>query len=345
MEGIQIAPMCSRRAAVALLTVFVACRAAPASAPRAEREEGLEVDIRSSRAASLFHVVDQLSGWSPYCHPQYERWRPAEDDAEADALLRRHARLRARLGYGAGLEAVLYRSDASASEALDAAVRRGTLASVDAEEEKQVLGALASRLDPYLLADIERARELRDAFTREKEAFERLARGWSRIAETEPSRLTVAVVPTPGEGSGGGGTYGDVIVVEVPANGAYATLTTLGHEIVHALLQPRSADVERAARGCGIDPTTIGESLAYATAPGIFAYGGVTLESFASGEGPSGRFARLAIAVRPAVLRRVLRASSGERGGLADLFAEVCRAARPEVSAGGPRSPEASSLR
>jgi hypothetical protein len=34
----------------------------------------LTLNIYISRTAHLFHVVDQISGWSPFCHSQYRRY-------------------------------------------------------------------------------------------------------------------------------------------------------------------------------------------------------------------------------------------------------------------------------
>ena len=31
----------------------------------------LILDVHVSRTANLFHAVDQISGWSPFCHDQY----------------------------------------------------------------------------------------------------------------------------------------------------------------------------------------------------------------------------------------------------------------------------------
>ncbi len=48
----------------------------------------LTLDVRVSRTATLFHVVDQLSLWSPFCHAQYRRYfeRPDRRGLSADDL-------------------------------------------------------------------------------------------------------------------------------------------------------------------------------------------------------------------------------------------------------------------
>jgi hypothetical protein len=111
-------------------------------------------------------------------------------------------------------------------------------------------------------------------------------------------------------------------------------MTTVGHELVHVLLAPRREDMIRAGARCGLDQTTLGEAIAYATAPGLFAYGSsigalelqaerYTRDSPASSYA---RFTRLAVAIKPAVADALARAEAGERGQLPSLFDAVCTA-------------------
>ena len=65
----------------------------------------LTLRVSTSRTAHLFHVVDQLSAWSPFCHRQYRSY--FEDDAngglseEDRQLLGQHADLRGSRDGGA----------------------------------------------------------------------------------------------------------------------------------------------------------------------------------------------------------------------------------------------------
>src|SRR6476661_3790011 len=59
----------------------------------------LTADVHVSQTAQLFHVVDQLSQWSPHCHGQYRRQFPLT--VEDEGVLAAHSRLRRDLGgYG-----------------------------------------------------------------------------------------------------------------------------------------------------------------------------------------------------------------------------------------------------
>jgi len=124
-------------------------------------------------------------------------------------------------------------------------------------------------------------------------------------------------------------------VIEVPAEGdTQATLTTFAHELVHLLLAPRRDEMARAAATCALDVTTMGEAIAYAMAPGLFAYGTSVgaLEAqarrYAQDDPTSSyaRFTRLAIAIKPAVADALARANAGVRGHLSSLYDAVCRA-------------------
>jgi hypothetical protein len=290
---------------------------------------GVVLSLSTSATASLFHAVDQMSAWSPFSHPQYSKWKPPD----AEPLLARQRELRARRGWGGGLEAVFY---VDASSPADAAARAPRPLVADAREEADILEAMRPALAGHLgEASERRARELRDALLQEREAFDHLLRSWLAILDLYPprERVPIVFVTSPGTGVGGGGANGGVVVIEVPEEGTVrATLTTVGHELVHALGAPRRDVLERAARGCGLDFTTMGEALAYAVAPGSFAYGeaigglerGVARNS---AEAPYGKFSRLATAVRSDMRDALQAAAAGKRGGLEDLASAVCRAA------------------
>ena len=51
---------------------------APTEAPQTWKAGPLTLDVHISRTATLFHVVDQISEWSPYCHRQYLAAFPAK---------------------------------------------------------------------------------------------------------------------------------------------------------------------------------------------------------------------------------------------------------------------------
>ena len=75
-------------------------------------------------------------------------------------------------------------------------------------------------------------------------------------------------MPNPEEGSSGGGANGGRLVIEVQERPD--PTPTLLHEALHALLEPRKADIDRAAKAIpGLDEQTLEEGIAYALMPGM----------------------------------------------------------------------------
>lgn len=288
------------------------------------------VVIMTSRTASLFHVIDQLSRWSPFSHPQYQSWRPPAE--VADPLLARHVKLREKRSWGQGLEAALYVDDPDYAHALEVAVARGLLTQSEAAEEKAVFDGLAPLLEPHLAHHAFRANELVVALRRESKRFERLFTAWQKLlGSSSPASVEFTFVPSPGQGAGGGGANGGAVVVELPEDGAIEpTLTTVAHETIHVFLKPKKEALADTAARCGqnLDATTVGEAFAYATAPGLFAWGaGKTPLETRAEEAPLGTpyrgFYEAAIGLRPE-LQKSLYGTGGDRADFTALLATVC---------------------
>ncbi len=319
--------------------VAVATRVASSAPERGVRLPmgRLSLVVMTSRTASLFHATDQLSHWSPFSHPQYAKWLPRADAAPvAEALLARQRVLRSRLGWGKGLEDALYTDDPDVGHALDVAVGAGLLAATDAREEKEILEGMAPLLEVHLAEGSARATSLVDRLRESTPSFARLFDSWLVLADVPPpSSLEIVFVPSPGRGSGGGGANGKAIVVELPEEGSVdPTMTTVAHETIHAILRPRKAEMAAKAESCGhgLDTTTIGEGFAYATAPGLFSYGGTRrLEEGAERAEPGSAyraFHEVALALRPALRAKLGRtAPSGEDfPALLDVICEAWKA-------------------
>jgi hypothetical protein len=184
-------------------------------------------------------------------------------------------------------------------------------------KRERSLDGLAPLLDAHLVGHDAHAKQLAEALEREKAAFTRLFENWLALLRVPaPQPIELLFVPSPGSGIGGGGANGGAVVVELPEEGTVdATMTTVAHEAIHVLLRPKQEEVRAAADRCGehLDVTTVGEGLAYATAPGIFAYGAharTRLEDGAA-RAPLGTayrgFYEVALGVRPKLLERLGR--------------------------------------
>lgn len=306
---------------------------APADPSREIRIGDVRLQLSASNTAALFHTVDQISHWSPFTHTHYVRWAPPPDDAEAISLLERHAALRKKRGWGA-YEPILYLATGEPGPALDRAASAGAISRDEANEETLILSKLAPRFASHLTAGESQSTALREALIEATPSFSNLFASWLAVidlpAPIDP--IPLVFVPSPGIGAGGGGANGGVLVVEVPQDRSNATLTTIAHEVLHQLLAPKKPLLENAARDCGhdLDEMTMNEALVYAIAPGSFSYGmGVgpleRMAASATPASPTGRFVRLALAVRPRV-REAMHAR--RRDSLPALLDAVCEAAR-----------------
>lgn len=245
-----------------------------------------EVTLRVSEAeaAQVFHVVDQLSRWSEFCHLQYSRWAEANLrlTAEDRALLGQHAELRKARGWGHGFEQAFY-VDATIAKATADASKAGLLSPAEVTAEKKILSHFALRLRPLLDAGREENLRFRTRLVQQREA---LAGTMSRLVKfsEHPGAVVIPVflIPNPEPGNSGGGFNGGRLVLETQATPD--PMPTLLHEVFHAVLAARSADLaSAAAQVSGLDQQTLNEGIAYAFSPGILGANAEGLDELADG--------------------------------------------------------------
>ena len=297
-----------------LLTALLVLAAAPVPTPI---DAGpLKAVVHVSETAQLFHIVDQLSNWTPYAHEQYRdslfRADAGTLTGDDEALLAKHAELRKRLQYGA-LEELFYTSD-SLDAALARAAKHPELTPADVEVERKVLQHFRPRLQPFLArqqsALLDFAKRLRAAAPK-LEAFATKA---ARFLDVKSVGFPIYVIASPGKEPGGGGYNGGVLTLEI-AEGQ-APLDVVLHEAWHALANPHQEKLMAAARTTeGLDFETLSEGLAYAVSPGIWRFEGVKgdplvrqvrrdlhgKKSFL--DGPYVRFNQLGLALRSTLSR------------------------------------------
>ena len=283
----------------------------------------VHLEVHVSRTAHLFHVVDQLSGWSPFCHAQYRRAFEADEGLSADdlAALARHAALRKRKGWGQGLEQTFY-TPLPLAQALAAGVRAGRLTAAEAEAEGEVLSHFGPRVDAFtsrrrssVLAFCDRVVAWRERLTADLTPL-------ARLCAVRDLEVPIYLIANPVGSALGGGYNGGRVALEVgETEDTYATLL---HELFHALLAPRHEALEEAARGApSLDAETVGEGLCYALAPGLVHDGPDRLARVASRDLAAGRrlwdayvrFNRLGLCVRP-MLREALQSEDATLDGL-----------------------------
>ena len=334
-----------RRALAAPLAFSLLFTAAPAAAeePAAEWSERIEcgplvLEARASRTAHLFHVVDQLSGWSEFCHAQYGRAMPL-DDGDREALAR-HAAIRAKRGWGGGLEQAFY-TPAPLDEALAAGVKAGQLDEGQAATEREVFARFADRVDALFRAQSADLRKSLAALDRE--SVTRMAKQLGRLFAVERVEIPVYLMASPPPGSGGGLNGGRMTIELEPGQDAAPTLV---HEAVHGFIERKRAALEECVKRTeGLDYQTLNEGIAYAVMPGLFSAGkddrlaaqvARDLDRGATLDDAYVRFNRYGLALRPAVKEAL---ENGDLDALLDRAGAVWRKVRDEAESNrAPRS-------
>lgn len=286
--------------------VLVASAAVSASATSVTAGP-LRAQVVVSETAQLFHVVDQLSLWSPYSHRQYRAHFGELTDAD-QKLLEAYAAMRKKGGHGP-LEEALY-TEARVEVALAQAVKARRIGADDAALVAKTLEHFRARVRLV----IEKRHEDVQSYAARVQALLSGAQEFLSAASTFFSvrgvEVPIYVVVSPAKGFGGGGFNGGRLVVEV-GEGAAGSGPLL-HELWHAFAEPKKQVLmDAAARTPGLDFETLSEGLAYAVSPGLWAmapgdgdalYARVRADlqqrkSFLNE--PYVRFNRLALAVRP----------------------------------------------
>ena len=316
--------MTERALALLLAAGFLGCR----HEPRAPAGPALRLSVSLSQTAQIFHIVDQLSAWSPYCHAQYAKWFALNHPLDADdrKLLADHAALRARHGWGQGLEQSFY-VDLPIEAAVAAAVEQRRLLPEEAASERRVLAHFAPVLQDVLELERPLLEDLRARILAMEPQIEEQARSFARLVETDRSiELKVFLVANPDRQAAGGGYSGGRMVIEAPGD------LDIGDEFARhgafdAFLTLRGRDIEKAAFRCdGLDTETLHEALAYAWSPGLaHARAGDPLAREVEAAkakpltNPYVRFRRLALALR-GPLDQALR----NGGKLESVLKEAC---------------------
>ncbi len=287
--------------------------AAPPASAKTIHAGPLTLDVYvGNRTAHVFHVVDQIASWSPFCHAQYRRyWEKAYGPftPEETALLAEHARLRQRRGWGS-LEPIFYTpSD------LDRALANPRLGASDANTERRVFAAFAPRIERLMATESNASERFAAALETKRPELEAFAIKAARLTGTKTLRLPVYLMANPDDYDIGGGYNGNRLTLEVPRK--TDAFPTFLHEVFHGFLEPRKPALEGAVKGVpGLDSETLNEGLAYALSPGLFHDGGREFdplrlqvgEDFKGGKRlsePYTRFNRFGLALRP-LLRQSL---------------------------------------
>jgi hypothetical protein len=225
---------------------------------------GITLSVSTSWSAQVFHIVDQLSQWSPYSHKQYVRWasKNLKLNKTDSLLLQQHATLRRDHKKNADIDKA-FLTGYSIEEAASRAVTDKRLSASEAATEKGILLHFAERLS--ILKQLSTLQAASFFARLESHRTETAALISKLLAFTKTQgnvNVPVYLVVNPEEGSGGGEANGGLVVIETQENPD--VIPVLIHESLHFLLIPYKEKIRLASVEAGIDPLVVNEGLAYA---------------------------------------------------------------------------------
>jgi hypothetical protein len=270
----------------------------------------IRLHIITARTAQLFHIVDQISSWSPFTHSQYRRWAESWPlTADDRRMLDAHARMRRARGWGNGFERAFY-VELPVAEAAERAVATGLLTDREAHAEADILDHFAPRIDPFIRTRAERlaafVEQLRSRAGELRAITMQLAR--FLVLDSTPIDIPTVLIANGSDQQWGGGFNGGILTMEIsPTRDVTYTIV---HEALHAMLAFRQEALTRAATSANhLDEETLSEGIAHALAPGLLPgadRGDALREAVdrdrASGltlDDPHARFDRYGLALRP----------------------------------------------
>ena len=231
---------------------------------------GMVLSVSDAPTAQTFHIVDQLSQWDIYTHDQYARWAAATQllDQQDRELLRQHAEMRIKRGWGHGFEQTFLVED-SIEDAAAKGIAEQLLSAAESSTERDILLHFAPKLKPLLQKRRAEIAALQQQLVAKQARIKPLMLQLAHFAEVKnPPMVRVFLVANTEDHNGGGGAYGGRLVVEVPL---LDTIGTLLHESLHQLLDPQKERIHSAAESAALDYTVLNEGIAYALYPGIIA--------------------------------------------------------------------------
>jgi hypothetical protein len=230
----------------------------------------LTLEIYISKTAHLFHVVDQISQWSEFCHRQYVSYFDRIDGglSEKDTtVLREHVAIRKRRGWNAGLEQTFY-SPLSLESALADGIKHGFLTEEEAQTERRVFSHFQARVERLLLEEAPTLRRFEETLSGQQSNLMEFATTMSRFVGAAKLTVPFYLIANPHERDCGGGYNGGRLTLEIAKS--YDMYPTLLHELVHAFAKTKGELIRASAQSVpGLDEETLNEGLAYAYSPGL----------------------------------------------------------------------------
>jgi hypothetical protein len=229
------------------------------------------LDISISKTSHLFHIVDQISEWSQFCHQQYRRYFESLCgglDEKDISFLSKHIEIRKRHSWGQGLEQTFY-SNFGLQEAFETGISLGYLSESEAQIEQQIFMHFSNRIKRLMDRELDTVRDFRDHILDLKEILTCFSKKISRFCLDITVRVPVFLIVNPHDSFCGGGYNGGRLTLEIPRKRNVFPLFL--HELMHAFIKKHDGLLCEACRGVsGLNLETLSEGIAYALSPGIY---------------------------------------------------------------------------
>jgi len=269
--------------------------------------------VSNSVTANIFHIVDQISEWSVYCHKQYSKYFRdmgglSHNDLE---MLQKHKELRKKRGWGGCLEQTFY-TNLILDEALKEGIKSGYISEEEATIEKEILTNFTTRIKKVMENEESYVRAFQERLIHENEKLLEFSTLITRFCLNISIEVPVFLIANPDDRNFGGGYNGERLTLEIPREADPYPMFL--HELMHAFLKPHQ-DLFREIikEEKTLDLETLGEGIAYALSPGIYHVGGhcsdplkdQVLDDDKKGkklEDPYVRFRRFGLTLRPLLI-------------------------------------------
>jgi len=258
---------------VFVLLVVLCCGSSLAEEPQTVilELENLTFNISISRTAHLFHIVDQLSEWSQFCHLQYKQDYINQNGSfsvEDQNMLEKHTSIRSVLRWGQGLEQTFY-----TTVDLEAAVEEGIRNKFITPEQAKTEIEVFEHFTPYVDKLIESERPNLDRFienlSNRKAQLEDISKKLSIFCDNVKLEVPFFIMANPSDSFIGGGYNGQRLTLEIPRE--RDSFNSLLHELMHAFIGSQRKELENIVNVTkGLDYMTLNEGIAYAFSPGIY---------------------------------------------------------------------------
>ena len=227
--------------------------------------EKLTLNISISRTAHLFHVVDQLSEWSQFCHIQYKEDfinKNGSFSAIDKSMLEKHASIRKTLSWGGGLEQTFY-STVDLEAAVEEGIRNKFITPEQAKTEIEVFEHFSPYVDKLLESERPNLDRFIENLSNRKAQLEDISKKLSIFCDNVKLEVPFFVMANPSDSFIGGGYNGQRLTLEIPRK--RDSFNSLLHELMHAFVGTQRKGLENIINVTEwLDYMTLNEGIAYA---------------------------------------------------------------------------------